>query len=302
MPASAAHSVEHTIPDEFAAQADLVSGCSVSLSAHTRLVPWEADGLRLHVLGSGSQGNCCVVECPDGLLLVDAGLTCKQIFVRMEALGLDPQRVRAILVTHEHTDHIAGLRVTTKKLGVPVFASAGTHTSQPWRKAGDIPAETLVPRTPLSLCGINVTPFAVPHDAAAPFGFRFERAGDAIGYCTDLGSVTEEAGTYLADARILALESNHDPAMLRSYEGYPAHLKARIAGDSGHLSNPQAAEAIATLATTRTETVVGMHISQHTNLPTVCRETLLEGRRACPSETGALRVMVASQIRPLSCL
>ena len=283
-------------------QTDLASGCSISLQAHTMLVPWEADGLRLHVLGSGSQGNCCVVECPDGLILVDAGISCKQIFTRMQTLGLAPARVRAIVITHEHTDHIGGLRVTAKKLCVPVYASEGTHRSEAWRDAGGVCAQTVEPRRPLHLCGITVTPFSVPHDANDAVGYRFERAGDAIGYCTDLGRVTDEAGTYLRDARILALESNHDPAMLQSYPGYPAHLKRRIAGDEGHLSNNQAAAALPALATSTTQTVVAMHISQHTNLPSICRETLLMGRRSLGTEAGQLRVMVASQITPLSCL
>lgn len=291
-----------TTPRPDAVQTDLDSGCSISLHAHTRLVPWENDGLRLHVLGSGSQGNCCVVECPDGLVLIDAGISCKQICTRMEALGLNPARIKAILITHEHSDHIGGLRVTTKKLRVPVYASEGTHSSQSWLDAAGPMAETLTPRTPLDICGIKITPFAVPHDAAEPLGYRFERSGDAIGYCTDLGHLTEEAGTYLADARIIALESNHDTSMLWSYAGYPHHLKARIAGDNGHLSNAQAAQALPTLATSRTETVVAMHVSQHTNLPTTCRTTLLHGRRDLDAAAGQLRVMVASQITPLSCL
>ncbi len=262
--------------------------------------PWEADGLRLYVLGSGSQGNCSVVACPEGLILVDAGLTCRQTFERMARLGLDPADVRAVLVTHEHADHIGGLRVTAKRLGAPVYASEGTASSDAWRKTCTGCTETLVARRAFSVCGIRVTPFQVPHDAAQTMGFRFERAGDAVGFCTDLGRVTDEAGEYLRDARILAIESNHDPDMLRGYEGYPAHLKARIAGGSGHLSNAQASEAIPRLATSRTETVVGMHVSRHTNLPSVCRAALLRGEEA--GGRGDLRTVVASQVEPRAVL
>lgn len=284
------------------AREDGASGCTLTQRALALDVPWEEDGLRLHVLGSGSQGNCCVVECPDGLLLVDAGISCRQVIVRMEALGLDPGRVKAIFVTHEHTDHIGGIRVAARKLQAPVFASAGTLASEAWRRSacGVVPEELEI-RRPLTLCGIRVTAFHVPHDAAEAVGFRFERAGDALGYCTDLGAVTAEAGEYLRDSRILALESNHDPALLHSYTGYPPYLKARIASDEGHLSNRQAAEALPELATSATQTVVGMHVSQHTNLPSLCRDTLLEGRRLLPNGAGQLRVMVASQVNPMSC-
>jgi phosphoribosyl 1,2-cyclic phosphodiesterase len=296
------HAAQPADLDPCTPQADLASGCSVSLSAHTVLVPWQADGLRLHVLGSGSQGNASVVECPDGLVLVDAGLNSKQVGDRMAQLGLAPARIRAILVTHEHADHIAGLRVLSKKYCVPVYASDGTCESEAWRRQGCPAAQRIERGGAFEVCGIRVTPFPVPHDAAEPLGFRFERAGDAVAYCTDLGSVTNEAAAYLADARILALESNHDPAMLRDCPRYPAHLKARIGGPAGHLSNAQAAEALPLLATARTQTVVGMHISQHTNLPSLCREALLAGRRAVAPQNGPVRVMVASQSSPLSCL
>ncbi len=265
-------------------------------------VPWETDGLRLHVLGSGSHGNCCVVECPDGMLLIDAGLSCRQIFIRMEELDLDPARIRAILITHEHSDHIGGLRVTAQKLGVPVYASYGTLTSPEWLGQGDPAATPLTARETVDLCGIAVTPFHVPHDAAETLGYRFERAGDTVGYCADLGCVTEEAGTYLSDTRILALESNHDPELLRTYEGYSAVLKARIAGDGGHLSNDQCATAMTSLVSSVTRTMIAMHISQHTNLPSLCRAALEMSRDALEGYADRLSILVASQDRPFTCL
>ncbi len=264
--------------------------------------PWENDGLRFHVLGSGSHGNCCVIECPDGMLLIDAGLSCRQIFVRMADLGLDPARIQAILITHEHSDHIGGLRVTAQKLGVPIYASYGTLASAEWSAAGDLSATPLAARQSFTLCGIDITPFHVPHDAAETFGYRFERAGDTVGYCADLGCVTEEAGTYLSDVRILALESNHDPELLRTYDGYPAILKARIASDSGHLSNDQCATAMTSLTTSATCTMIAMHISQHTNLPSLCRAALEESRQSLEDVAERLQILVASQTWPFTCL
>lgn len=261
------------------------------------LDPWEADGLRLHVLGTGSKGNSCVLETPDACILIDCGLSCRQIFTRMRTLGLDPARIGAILVTHEHADHIAGLRVTAAKAHAPVYASAGTAGSQAWPVG--VLVEQMRARRSFTVCGVRVTPFPVPHDATEPLGFRFERAGDAVGYCTDMGHLTEEAGECLRDARILALESNHDPAMLSAYPGYPYPLKLRIGGDNGHLSNDQAADALGELVTSATQTLVGMHISQHTNLPSTCRRALLTGRRRL-GPTQQLRVVVGSQEQPLS--
>lgn len=261
---------------------------------------WEADGLRLHVLGTGSKGNSCVIETPDGCILVDCGLSCRQIFLRMQTLGLDPADIRAILITHEHTDHICGLRVTASKTSCPIFASHGTSSASCWPRG--VLADEMEARRPFEACGVRVTPFHVPHDAEEAMGFRFERAGDAVGYCTDIGHVTDEAGEYLRDARVLALESNHDPEMLRTYAGYPYPLKVRIGGDSGHLSNDQAASAMPELVTSRTTTLVGMHISQHTNLPSTCRETLLGGRRRLSSTSQQLRIVIGSQERPMSFL
>ena len=277
--------------DESSHATPQVALCGVPLG------PWETDGLRLHVLGTGSKGNSCVLETPQACILIDCGLSCRQIFTRMQALGLDPARLGAIIITHEHTDHIAGLRVTAAKARVPVFASHGTATSEPWPRG--VLVEEMRARESLTVCGVRVTPFAVPHDAAEPLGFRFERAGDAVGYCTDMGHLTDEAGEYLRDARILALESNHDPAMLSAYPGYPYALKLRIGGDSGHLSNDQAAGALSELVTSATQTLVGMHISQHTNLPSTCRRALLTGRRSL-APTQQLRVVVGSQEHPLS--
>lgn len=261
---------------------------------------WEADGLRLHVLATGSRGNASLVESPDGVLLVDCGISCRQILARCQAVGVDPSRICAILITHEHADHTAGLAVTARKLRVPVYAGPLTRASTRWPQdlVGCPDLDTL---QPVRLGPVQVTPFEVPHDAPETLGFRFERAGTAIGFCTDIGHLCSSAAEQLYDTDILALEANHDPEMLRSYPGYPAHLKERIAGDSGHLSNHQHASALAALVSSRTRVVVGMHISEHTNSPALCRRVLgyacreldMRARRLHP-----LACLVAGQARP----
>ncbi len=261
--------------------------------------PWDHDGLRLHVLATGSKGNASLVETPEGIILVDCGISCRQVIARTRACGLDPLRIRAILVTHEHVDHVAGVRVTAGKLGVPVYASLATLRGARW--PSEVSGTPLQARRPLEVAGVRVIPFSVPHDAPETLGFRFERAGDAIGFCTDIGHLTDEAGEYLSDARILALESNHDVAMLSDYPGYPASLKRRIGGDDGHLSNAQASEGLARLVTSRTQAVVGMHISEHTNLPGVCRDALERGRDLlAPAQGRRLQIIVAGEARPVA--
>lgn len=254
--------------------------------------------LRLHVLGTGSKGNTSVIETPKGLILIDCGLSCRQIFLRMQTLGLDPANVQAILITHEHTDHIAGLRVTAKKLGVPVYASQGTIDSAPWPR--EVIAHPLAAWQEISIAQARITAFHVPHDAAETFGYRITCGQETIGFCTDIGSVTNEAGEALSDTTILALESNYDPRMLQYYPGYPYPLKARIGSDSGHLSNDQAANALASLVTTRTRTIVGMHISQHTNLPSVAQSAFDNARTHLSDACQNVRVIIGNQDRPVS--
>ena len=246
-------------------------------------------------LFSGSSGNALYVGTDKTKILIDAGLSGAKITAEMDKIGVSPADLSAILVTHEHVDHIAGLRVTVKRLHVPVFASEGTRASEKWPAGVD--AEPLRAGVAVTIAGVRVTPFHVPHDAAETLGFRLERGDDAIGYCTDMGSVTDEAGERLRDATVLAIESNHDPAMLRAYPGYPAALKARIGGDGGHLSNVQAANALPSLVTSATRCVVGMHISQHTNDPHTCHDALARGLAPAP---GTPTLLVAGQRTPLS--
>lgn len=262
-----------------------------------------AAALRLHVLASGSKGNAAVVEnvATGQGILVDCGI-CKRDFLgRCSQVGFAVEGLRAVLVTHDHADHTKGLAVLYRELarrGIrPPLA-----TSEPVRAAsapvrevleqglcefvslaaesGDQPDGTVGPeglsssrRTeprgkaetrPLTIAGIRVIPFRTSHDAAESFGFRFECAGDAVGFLTDSGIVPDSALERLRDVRILALESNHDPQMLADGP-YPWPLKQRVASERGHLSNDQAAATLAELVGPRLQAVVAMHISQNNN-------------------------------------
>lgn len=271
--------------------------------------------LALHVLGSGSKGNCAIIEGPQGLIMIDDGFSRREVLRRMHELDLDESRVRAVLLTHEHTDHVKGLGVWSRRFSGPLFASQGTPETK--RALAELSFEEFKPGDELALAGVRVRTFGTSHDVANPVGFRFECRGDSVAFATDTGVVTPAAYEALADARILALESNHDVAMLKNGD-YPAMLKARILSERGHLSNAQSAEAAARLVTGRTEQLVAMHLSQDNNRPSLAVRALAEKLGACldddlgssatrrPSADAAaasaaeLRIRAAGQNRPIS--
>lgn len=279
--------------------------------------------LKLHVLASGSRGNAAVVvndRTGEGVL-VDCGICKRAFFEAAEAVGFDVAGLRAVVVTHDHGDHVKGLGVVLRglaKAGVrpAVYASeAVLAASAPLRDAvASVGAccQVFEAGDRLELAGMTLRPFPTSHDAAASFGFRFEEAassdeapsqalgGDVLGYVTDTGIVTEEAWEALAGVRLLALESNHDARMLATGP-YPYPVKQRIASNRGHLSNEQAAEALARLVHEGLEQVVAMHVSQENNTYRLPRETLAAALdAAAPELSGQVRVSVAFQDRPIT--
>lgn len=250
-----------------------------------------ADRLHLFVLASGSKGNAAVVEGPEGSLLVDCGLSRRELHRRADAIGCDLGRVRAILVTHEHGDHTKGLPVVCKHFDGPVYATPGTAASK------RLDAVPLSHSGTLDIAGMHVQAFPLSHDVADPMCFRFDlmerdRRIDSVGWATDTGTLTKAALKALRDCRILGIEANHDPDLLETGP-YPRYLKVRVGGRHGHLSNAQAAAALPQLVTTRTEAVVAMHISQQNNDPSCVRQALAEA-------VGDARTLyLASQDEPL---
>lgn len=234
--------------------------------------------LRLYILASGSAGNAAVVEGPAGSVLVDCGLSRKELRRRAEIAGCDLGRVCAILITHEHGDHTKGIPVVAKHFDGPIYATKGTMEAR--AALAPVPYTPLTSGDELSLGGMRVRCFSLSHDVEDPIGFRFDaREGDklidSVGWATDTGVVTDSALAALAGCRILGIETNHCPKMLANGP-YPYYLKQRVGGSRGHLSNDQAVDALAQLVTERTETVVGMHISQENNRPSLARRALEE--------------------------
>ena len=264
--------------------------------------------IHLHVLASGSKGNAALVEGPGGMVLVDDGISRRALLARADELGVDVGRVVAVVLTHEHSDHVGGLSVFCNRFEGPLYATAGTAGAR--RYLTELPFVLVGHSDEFEVAGMRIRTFPTSHDVADPIGLRFSADDDALGFCTDTGRLGDEALDALAGVRILALESNHDERMLATGD-YPAHLKARVGGPTGHLSNAQAAEALERLVGPDTETVVAMHLSQENNRPSLCVRTLAEavgaevatgedGRPEARTPDGRLTICCSAQDWPLS--
>lgn len=241
--------------------------------------------MRVCVLGSGSGGNCTWVECGDDAILVDAGLSARRTIRTLRDCGLDECKIRAVCITHEHTDHTAGVARLHALLGVPVYANTRTA-----RAVKNVPSECwkcFVTGNPFAVGPFSLFPFALPHDAYEPVGYRISCGGVRIGIATDLGMATTLVRGMLRGCRLLVLEANHDEEMLRD-AARPWSLKQRILGNQGHLSNRTAAALAAEVAGDTLETVVLAHLSRDCNREDLALETV----RECLCECGLGRIAV----------
>lgn len=227
---------------------------------------------RLCPLFSGSSGNSYYIGSRSAGLLIDAGRSARQLDGALKLCGVDPLAVQGILVTHEHTDHVAGLRVFAKRYGLPVAASSGTLEALGPALEG---IETLEAAPGMELAGIRVTPFSTSHDCAQPLGYRMTTEdGREFALCTDLGFLSDEVKEHLLGADFVVLESNHDLDMLRTGP-YPAYLKRRILSDHGHLSNADCAGFLPALAKSGTRRFLLAHLSRENNSPALALEASL---------------------------
>lgn len=232
--------------------------------------------MRCTILASGSKGNCVFIEGGSDALLVDAGLSAKETLARIERAGLDPEKIGAILVTHEHGDHVRGLDVLTRRLGVPVYATEGTlRDFLDHRRTSKKPFESRVVRDRewCTAAGFSVEPFATSHDANEPCGFVIREGDLRLGYCTDTGVITPAMLGLLAGCDGIVLESNHCPDMLENGP-YPESLKRRIRSRHGHLSNRAAASCLRELGRDVPGFILA-HLSEMNNTP----EKALAGAR-----------------------
>lgn len=232
--------------------------------------------MRFCVLGSGSSGNCTYVSAGNTALLVDAGLSGKETLKRLEAAGLDHSIIRAILLTHEHSDHVGALGVLHRRFKADVFANSGTIQGvQKGLGTVDIPWKVFTTGFPFQVGEISVEPFTVCHDGLDPVGFIFSHGGIRIGVVTDIGIVTTVVREKLKNCDAIVLESNHDEKMLQDAQR-PWALKQRIAGRQGHLANRCAAELVVECAGPQLKQVFLAHLSADCNRPDLAVRTVVE--------------------------
>ena len=220
-------------------------------------------------IGSGSRGNGTVVSVGEKIFLVDCGFTLKQTERRLARLGLSGGDLDAILVSHEHADHISGVAALSHKYNIAVYASYGT-LKYDLRGASCQPFDSDMK---FEIEGVQVNPVCVPHDAREPTQFVFSDGVETIGVLSDLGCVTHHVVQQYQSCTHLLVESNHDRTML-AQGGYPARLKSRVGADYGHLSNEQAYDLVDRLAHPGLKVVIG-HVSEQNNCPDILSETFL---------------------------
>lgn len=240
-------------------------------------------GLRFACLGSGSRGNGLLVEGGGTAVLVDCGFSMAETERRLLRLGRSPGDLGALLVTHEHGDHIRGVAPFARRHGLAVWMTAGTLAAG---RCPELPQVHLFSvHEPFDIDGLSVHPFPVPHDAREPSQFVFQDGAHRLGLLTDAGSSTPHIQECLSGLDALVLECNHDPDMLAASRYSPA-LKRRVGGAFGHLSNRQAAALLAALDASRLQHLVAAHLSEENNTPELARQALGEALGCAPRWVG----------------
>lgn len=226
-------------------------------------------------LFSGSSGNAAFVRTENTRLLVDAGLSGKRVIEAMHSIGEDPLSLNGILITHEHSDHIRGAGILSRKLNLPVYANENTWKAME-SELGAVTDKNRVCFTTsegFEIGDLSVLPFSIPHDAAEPVGYNFFAGSRKLTIATDIGHIHKRLLACLEDSDFILLESNHDEEMLK-VGPYPWPLKKRILGDSGHLSNEMAGKVVAYLAEKGTRGFLLGHLSKENNFPELAYQTV----------------------------
>jgi phosphoribosyl 1,2-cyclic phosphodiesterase len=252
--------------------------------------------VRFTILGSGSGGNCAYLETDEARLLVDAGFSGRQIRQRLASIGRTPESLQAILVTHEHSDHILGLSTLCANLQIPLYCNRLTREASEAALEARFESRVFQTGDTFEVGDVTVDTFAVPHDASDPVGFLLRTPAGNVGFLTDLGHATKLVIQRVRPAHVLVLEANHDLKLLQDDPKRPWSVKQRILGRHGHLSNDAAADAAEQIVTADLRHLYLGHLSRDCNRPELARRVVSERL----TRIGAAHVTVesASQATP----
>lgn len=228
--------------------------------------------ISFQILASGSKGNAIVVSSSRTRILIDAGLTGKELHRRMQLADIGATEIQGVIVTHEHHDHVRGAGVFSRRYELPVYLTQGTLENLPQQVGALACPRVFRSGYSFHIGDLSVTPFAISHDASDPVGLTIENDGCKLGICTDLGVATQLVRKKLEGCQAMVLEANHDVDLLLDGP-YPWHLKQRIRSRHGHLSNADSCELLKALLHDQLQVVVLAHLSETNNRPELVRET-----------------------------
>lgn len=249
-------------------------------------------------LFSGSSGNCSFVETDTTKILVDCGESAKKITNALSQININIENINAILITHEHIDHVKSLGTLSKKYNIPVYTNIETLNSMPEQK-NKIDSNNInlfEANRNFFIGDMEIHPFSIPHDAANPCGFNIFHNKNKISIATDIGHITPEIINHLEKSSFVLLESNYDPNILKC-SSYPYHLKERIAGPNGHLSNSLAGQTISHLMNSGLRTAMLGHLSKENNFPELAYKTVMEEILYSNSDK-SINLSVATRFNP----
>lgn len=228
--------------------------------------------LKFFSLISGSSGNSTVISDKNTTLLIDCGMSGKRLVQSLDSIGITPDSIDGVLITHEHSDHIKGIGVIARKYGLKIYGSKGTLNSLTVGKINDDQLVQIDCDCDFEIGTIGIKPFLIPHDAAEPFGYSFFAENKKLSIATDIGCMNDYIFENLRGSESVILESNHDIEMLK-FGSYPYELKQRILSDKGHLSNEKAAQTAVRLVNSGTTHLMLGHLSNENNLPDIAYMT-----------------------------
>lgn len=250
-------------------------------------------------LYSGSSGNSLLLETPDTKILIDAGESAKKTVDALSSLDIDVNDIDAILVTHEHSDHVKGLGTISKKYDIPVYANSKTWDAMPEQenKIIDKNKKKFQMCDKFEINDLKIIPFEIPHDAANPCGFNIFYDNQKISIATDIGHMTSKIIHGLEDSSFILLEANYDPNILKCSK-YPYPLKQRIAGPNGHLANSDAGKTISYLINSGLKNVMLGHLSKENNFPELAYKTVVDELIESKFDENTINISIANRFAP----